>query len=122
MCRYALFTVHPRECISPKLIVANIASPAMIIVEEDDGAPDPLDILAHNQVITLRLNLCVLVCMFLSLFYLFFSFSFSLVLASTRTFHIASFPDSPPTHTHENGRRERGEYFITRVTAVRETL
>lgn len=53
MCKYALFTVQPRECISPKHIIANISSPAIIIVEEDDGAPDPLNILEQAEVINL---------------------------------------------------------------------
>lgn len=50
MCKYSLFTVHPRRWITPDLIVSDIPSPAVIIVEEDEQAPDPTDILTHNQV------------------------------------------------------------------------
>ena len=49
MCKCWLYTVHPRQCVTQELI-ADITSPAVIVVEEDYQAPDPLDIFSLNQV------------------------------------------------------------------------
>lgn len=50
MCKFWLYTTHPRRCVTPDDVVSDITSPALIDVEEDPEAPDFTDIVTINQV------------------------------------------------------------------------
>ena len=50
MCKFWLYTTHPRRCVTPDVVVSDITSPALIVVEEDPEAPDFTDIVTINQV------------------------------------------------------------------------
>ena len=50
MCKFWLYTTHPRRCVTPDVIVSDITSPAVIIVEEDNEAPDLTDIVSVDKV------------------------------------------------------------------------
>ena len=49
LCKCWLYTVHPRQCVSHHLVVSDLPRS---VVEEDDRAPDPVDIVLntpHNE-------------------------------------------------------------------------
>ena len=50
MCKFWLYTTHPCRCVTPDVIVSDITSPAVIIVEEDNEAPDLTDIVSVDKV------------------------------------------------------------------------
>ena len=54
-----IYSVHPRCCIRHNSLVSDLTSPSLLVIEESDDAPDPVELFDSGKVMMHTTTCCV---------------------------------------------------------------